>query len=114
MRLKLLTNLNTVLLVAVCLGLGATLWWSQIALERPYLLMERYLGLSRQFQGEVARNIEDYLASGDALRLSAATQALETLQKDLDQFPPELSRTLSPSLSNLDGFSRTDLLAAGK
>lgn len=50
MRLKLLTNLNTVLLVAVCLGLGVTLWWSQIALERPYLLMERYLGLSRQFQ----------------------------------------------------------------
>ncbi|MDR6961008.1 methyl-accepting chemotaxis protein [Pseudomonas brassicacearum] len=114
MRLKLLTNLNTLLLVAVCLGLGATLWWSQIALERPYLLMERYLGLSRQFQGDVARNIEDYLASGDALRLSAATQALETLQKELDQFPPELAKTLRPSLSNLDGFSKTDLLAAGK
>ena len=57
MRLKLLTNLNTLLLVAVCVGLGATLWWSQIALERPYLLMERYLGLSRQFQGDVARNM---------------------------------------------------------
>ncbi|XXE93545.1 methyl-accepting chemotaxis protein [Pseudomonas sp. D1-2] len=114
MRLKLLTNLNTLLLVAVCLGLGATLWWSQIALERPYLLMERYLGLSRQFQSEVARNIEDYLASGDALRLSAATQALESLQKELDQFPPDLAKTLRPSLSNLDNFSRTDLLAAGK
>jgi len=114
MRLKLLTNLNTVLLVAVCLGLGVTLWWSQIALERPYLLMERYLGLSRQFQGEAARNIEDYLASGDALRLSAASQALETLQKELDQFPSELAQTLRPSLSNLDGFSKTDLLAAGK
>ncbi|MDU9026750.1 methyl-accepting chemotaxis protein [Pseudomonas mediterranea] len=114
MRLKLLTNLNTLLLLAVCLGLGATLWWSQVALERPYLLMERYLGLSRQFQGEVTRNIEDYLASGDALRLSAASQALDTLQKELDQFPPELARTLRPSLSSLDGFSKTDLLAAGK
>ncbi|WP_260958785.1 methyl-accepting chemotaxis protein [Pseudomonas citri] len=114
MRLKLLTNLNTLLLVTVCLGLGATLWWSQVALERPYLLMERYLGLSRQFQAEVARNIEDYLASGDALRLNGATQALETLQNDLDQFPPELAKTLRPSLSNLDGFSKTDLLAAGK
>ena len=114
MRLKLLTNLNTLLLVTVCLGLGATLWWSQVALERPYLLMERYLGLSRQFQNEVARNIEDYLGSGDALRLNSATQALETLQKDLDQFPSELAHTLRPSLSNLDGFSKTDLLAAGK
>jgi len=114
MRLKLLTNLNTLLLVAVCLGLGATLWWSQIALERPYLMMERYLGLSRQFQGEVARNIEDYLASGDALRLSAATQALENLQKELDQFPPDLAKALRPSLASLDSFSKTDLLAAGK
>ncbi|SEN92959.1 methyl-accepting chemotaxis protein [Pseudomonas sp. NFACC39-1] len=114
MRLKLLTNLNTLLLVAVCLGLACTLWWSQIALERPYLLMERYLSLSRQFQGEVARNIEDYLASGDALRLSAATASLESLQTELDQFPPELGQTLRPSLSSLDDFSRTDLLAAGK
>ena len=57
MRLKLLTNLNTLLLVAVCLALGATLWWSQRALERPYLLMERYLGLSQTFQNQAARNI---------------------------------------------------------
>jgi len=77
MRLKLLTNLNTLLLVAVCVALGATLWWSQKALERPYLLMERYLGLSQQFQNEVARNIGDYLASGDALRLSSASQAID-------------------------------------
>lgn len=47
MRLKLLTNLNTLLLVAVCVALGATLWWSQKALERPYLLMERYLEIGR-------------------------------------------------------------------
>ena len=83
MRLKLLTNLNTALLVAVCLALGATLWWSQHALERPFLLMERYVNLSQQFQNQVARNIEDYLASGDALRLSDATTALDTLKTEL-------------------------------
>jgi methyl-accepting chemotaxis protein len=114
MRLKLLTNLNTVLLVAVCVALGATLWWSQKALERPYLLMERYLGLSQQFQNEVARNIEDYLDSGDALRLSSASQAIENLQKELGELPPALAETLRPSLSNLNEFSKTDLLAAGK
>ncbi|VVN83116.1 Methyl-accepting chemotaxis protein CtpL [Pseudomonas fluorescens] len=114
MRLKLLTNLNTLLLVAVCVALGATLWWSQKALERPYLLMERYLGLSRQFQDDVARNIEDYLASGDALRLSSGGQAIDRLQKELGELPPALADTLRPSLSNLDEFSKTDLLAAGK
>ena len=79
MRLKLLTNLNTLLLVAVCVALGATLWWSQKALERPYLLMERYLGLSQQFQRDVARNIVDYLASGDARRLSRARSSQSPL-----------------------------------
>lgn len=114
MRLKLLTNLNTLLLVAVCVALGATLWWSQKALERPYLLMERYLGLSQQFQNEVARNIVDYLASGDALRLSSASQAIDNLQKELGQLPPALADSLRPSMTNLDEFSKTDLLAAGK
>ncbi|MDD1022223.1 methyl-accepting chemotaxis protein [Pseudomonas sp. TNT2022 ID1048] len=114
MRLKLLTNLNTLLLVAVCLALGATLWWSQRALERPYLLMERYLGLSQQFQNQVARNIEDYLASGDALRLSSAAQAIEALQGELTELPPQLAQSLRPSLASLDDFSKTDLLAAGK
>lgn len=114
MRLKLLTNFNTLLLVAVCIALGATLWWSQKALERPYLLMERYLRLSQQFQNEVARSIGDYLASGDALRLSSASQAIDALQKELAELPPTLAESLRPSLSDLDGFSRTDLLAAGK
>ncbi|MGO4308743.1 methyl-accepting chemotaxis protein [Pseudomonas sp. KB_15] len=114
MRLKLLTNLNTLLLVAVCVALGATLWWSQKALERPYLLMERYLGLSQQFQNEVARSIEDYLGSGDALRLSSAAQGIDSLQKQLGELPPALAETLRPSLSTLEEFSKTDLLAAGK
>ena len=114
MRLKLLTNLNTLLLVAVCLALGATLWWSQRALERPYLLMERYLGLSQTFQNQAARNIDDYLASGDALRLSSASQSLENLLQHLDELPGELAQNLRPSLTDLDTFSKTDLLAAGK
>lgn len=114
MRLKLLTNLNTLLIVAVCLALGATLWWSQRALERPYLLMERYLGLSQAFQNQAARNIDDYLASGDALRLSSASQSLESLLQGLDQLPADLAQSLRPSLVDLDAFSKTDLLAAGK
>ena len=112
MRLNLLTILIPAL--SVCLALGATLGWSQKALERPYLLMERYLGLSQQFQNEVARNVEDYLVSGDALRLSSASQAIDNVQKEPGELPPPLADTLRPSLSGLDEFSKTDLLAAGK
>lgn len=114
MRLKLLTNLNTLLLVTVCLALGATLWWSQRALEQPYLLMERYLALSQQFQNQVARNTQDYLNSGDALRHATALQSTQALQQELAQLPDELAAQLRPSLDTLQAFSANELLAAGK
>jgi len=114
MRLKLLTNFNTLLLVTVCIALGATLWWSQRALERPYLIMERYLSLSQQFQNQAARNILDYLNSGDALRHAAAVQATTALQEQLAQLPATLAAPLRPSLDSLQGFAGNELLAAGK
>jgi methyl-accepting chemotaxis protein len=114
MRLKWLTNFNTLLLVTVCIALGATLWWSQRALERPYQLMERYLGLSQQFQNDAARNIQAYLGSGDALRHSAAVEANTRLQTALADWPEELAGKLRPSLDNLQAFTGNELLAAGK
>ncbi|MBA6132585.1 MULTISPECIES: methyl-accepting chemotaxis protein [Pseudomonas] len=114
MRLKWLTNFNTLLLVTVCFTLAATLWWSQRALERPYQLMERYLGLSQQFQQQVAGNIHAYLGSGDALRHAAATQAIQQLQGALADWPAELAANLRPSLASLQAFTGNELLAAGK
>ncbi|MDZ4018519.1 Methyl-accepting chemotaxis protein CtpL [Pseudomonas sichuanensis] len=114
MRLKWLTNFNTLLLVTVCIALGATLWWSQRALERPYQLMERYLGLSQQFQNDAARNTQAYLASGDALRHAAAVEANKQLQAALADWPEDLSGELRPSLDSLQAFTANELLAAGK
>ncbi|MDX1297886.1 MAG: methyl-accepting chemotaxis protein, partial [Pseudomonas sp.] len=114
MRLRSLTNLNTLLLVTVCVALAATLWWSQRALERPYLLMARYLSLSQQFQGEAAQNINTYLKNGDALRHRAALQALDSLDQATAELPPQLAANLRTSLSELKAFSANQLLAAGK
>ncbi|MDU9399477.1 methyl-accepting chemotaxis protein [Pseudomonas sp. zfem003] len=114
MRLKQLTNLNTLLLVTVCLALGATLWWSQRALERPYQVMELYLDLAQRVQRDVSDNIEAYLASGDALRHSAATQGLDDLDQRLQQLPPELASTLRGGIDPLRTFAAEQLLAAGK
>ena len=114
MRLKLLTNLNTLLLVTVCVALAATLWWSQRALQQPVQLMERYLTLSQQFQREVADNILAYLASGNTVQHSTAAQAIDTFEQDLAQLPPQLIVELRPSLEQLRDFSANQLLAAGK
>ncbi|MVW76813.1 methyl-accepting chemotaxis protein [Pseudomonas sp. R-22-3w-18] len=114
MRLKFLTNLNTLLLVTVCIALAVTLWWSQRALERPYQLMARYLTLSQQFQQQVSYNVLGYLDSGDALRHSAAVQALGELEQALDELPSSLAANLRPSLAELQGFTANQLLAAGK
>lgn len=114
MRLKTLTTLNTGLLVAICVALGFTLWWSERALQRPYLLMDRYLGLSQRFEHQVAANIQDYLASGDALRHSAAIQALDDLTAEIAALPGQFADTLRSSLAEVSRFAATDLLAAGK
>ncbi|AUA34639.1 methyl-accepting chemotaxis protein [Pseudomonas sp. SGAir0191] len=114
MRLKWLTNLNTLLLVTVCIALGVTLWWSQRALERPYQMMERYLTLSRHFQTEAAENIQAYLGSGDAVRHAAALQATVQLQASLADWPEALVSQLRPSVNDLQAFSAGELLAAGK
>ena len=97
MRLKSLTNLNTLLLVGIGIALACTLWWSQRALERPYVLMEQYLELSQQFQREAAGNILGYLESGDALRHSAALQNLDALQAKVDELPTSLAGDLGSS-----------------
>ena len=114
MRLKSLTTLNTLLLIAVCLALGATLWWSERAMERPYLLMVRYLALSQQFQQQAVDNIHGYLASGDALRHSQAQQALTEFADDSSALPEDLAARLRPSLAELSRFTADELLAAGK
>lgn len=114
MRLKFFTNLNTALLVTACIALGATLWWSQQALERPYALMERYMNLSERFQKSVSLNIFDYLQSGDALRHSEALKAIDELQPELDQLPAALAANVRNNLDNLRSFSAGELLAAGK
>ena len=114
MRLKSLTNLNTLLLVGIGIALACTLWWSQRALERPYVLMEQYLELSQQFQREAAGNIIGYLESGDALRHSAAIQNLDALQANVAELPATLTGDLGSSLGELKAFAAEQLLAAGK
>ena len=114
MRLKSLTTLNTTLLIAICFALGATLWWSEQALERPYQLMGQYLSLSQRFQHQVANNIHDYLSSGDTVRHKAALTELEGLAADVSALPGPFANRLQPSLEQLHQFAATELLAAGK
>jgi len=114
MRLKSLTTLNTCLLVAICLALGITLWWSERELQRPYQLMDRYLGLSQRFAHQAANNIHDYLASGNAVSHSAAMQALDGLSADMETLPSQFAERLRPSLEQLEQFTASELLAAGK
>ena len=114
MRLKSLGSINSTLLVVACATLGATLWWSERALEQPYQLMTQYLSLSQRFEDEVANPVERYLASGDAVAHQHALQALEELDTALAPRPAALRERLGPSLDALRHFAAGPLLAAGK
>ena len=114
MRLKSFTNLNSCLLIGVCLALAVTLWWSQRAMQRPFQLMSDYLELSQRFEREVARPTLAYLESGDALQQSAASQGLAALQQRSEALPARVAAELRPRVEALSAFSANELLAAGK
>ncbi|WP_028239153.1 methyl-accepting chemotaxis protein [Stutzerimonas azotifigens] len=114
MRLKTVTTLNTLLLFGICAALGATLWWSEHALSRPYRLMGDFLGLSQQFHNRLAVNVQAYLSTGDALRHREAVQTLEELDGGVQALDPALAERLRPALSALHAFATGELLAAGK
>ncbi|MFJ4345755.1 methyl-accepting chemotaxis protein [Pseudomonas sp. NPDC089401] len=76
--------------------------------------MERYLGLSQQFQNQTVRNVRAYLGSGDALRHAAALEASKQLEASLADWPADLAGQLRPSLGTLQAFTANELLAAGK
>lgn len=114
MRLKFLTSINSGLLVAVCLSLTATLWWSQRAMQQPITLMQQYLTLTEHFGRQVSIPTLEYLESGNALLQKQAEQALQELSADLASLPPHIAEGLEPSLNQLIQFTQHELLAAGK
>ncbi|WP_341708981.1 methyl-accepting chemotaxis protein [Halopseudomonas sp.] len=113
MRLKSLTLINTLLLAAAGVALGASLWWSQQALKAPYALMDAYLNIVGQTQS-LQQNTEAYRLHGDALRLQQAQNAAATLQENLQQFPADIRQPLEAPLTTFAEFMQTDLLAVGK
>lgn len=114
MRLKLLTLLSTALLVTVCAALAATLFWSEWALRKPYVLMQQYLEVSQQFQHQVEGKVLGYLDSGNALQHSEALQGLTEVERQLAQLPAELRGPLLMQVQRLRAFTEQELLAAGK
>lgn len=114
MRLKSLTNLNSGLLIAVCIALTSTLWWSQRAMQQPLQLMEHYLTLNERFAENIATPTLDYLSNGNAVLQAQATQALAALQTDLQHLPSHIAEQLKPSLEAFAQFNSHELLAAGK
>ncbi|GMQ53220.1 methyl-accepting chemotaxis protein [Halopseudomonas aestusnigri] len=113
MRLKSLTLINTVLLAAAGLALGASLWWSQQALKAPYALMDAYLNMVGQTQS-LQQDTEAYRQHGDALRLQQAQNTAAALQQNLQQFPETIRQPFDAPLAEFVEFMQTDLLAIGK
>ncbi|MCJ8170162.1 methyl-accepting chemotaxis protein [Atopomonas sediminilitoris] len=114
MRLNILTNTATTLLTLACLGLGASLWWSQQAQQKPLALTQHYLDLSQSIEQQLLKPLNRYLHSGDALEHANALQASEQLRQQAQLLPSALRHQLIPSLTELERFSREELLAAGK
>ena len=72
MRISTITNLTALILIMLALAFAGFLWWGFTQLNRPYSQYHSYYLLKEQVSIEGRRKINDYLKSGDALKLSAA------------------------------------------
>lgn len=115
MRIRTITNLSTLLLVASGLSLAGVIYWGLERLARPYAMSQAYGGLSAAVSIEGRRLIVDYLDSGDALKLSAAQAHLQQVKDThLSGLPDSARQRLAPHLDGLMEGLETSIRGAGK
>lgn len=114
-RISRLSTLGNLMLAGLTLLLVATTLWAIQALQAPYEHLLKYTTIATQVQNGLREPMDQYLASGDALKLSAAENQLRSTQEtDLAALPQEATHQARKEAAELQNFIATDLRAAGK
>ena len=115
MKIATVTRATSVVLILIAVSLAATLFWGLKRLDSAFSATQSYNELKEDVAIKLRRTIYDYLATGNALKLSAAEQHIDQLiNEELNQLPPELSDKLKHSLEALKHGVTVKFRAAGK
>ena len=115
MRISTITNLTALILITLALAFAAFLWWGFTQLNRPYSQYQSYYLLKEQVSIEGRRKINDYLQSGDALKLSAAEEHFSRLlETSKSTFHGETADSVALYIDSLLEGLKGKFRAAGK
>ena len=115
MRVSSFTRLLAVLLASASILLSATLFWASQTLVKLEQQDQSYNQLKNKILLDLEGLIEDYLAQGDSVYLTKASDLISDVQNnDLDILPDQLEKQLGSLLTQLDKDINGKYRALGK
>ena len=115
MKIATVTRATSVILVLIAISLAATLLWGLKQLDSAFASTQSYSVLKEEVTIDLRRRVQEYLATGNALKLSEAEQAIALLQREgLQQLPPALAAEVSAALNALKQGVTVEFRGAGK
>ncbi|KZY60151.1 hypothetical protein A3742_15300 [Oleiphilus sp. HI0071] len=113
-QLSRLSLLNSIILFTIAMILAFSTIWGLKELRAPYLELDKLSTLNERFVLNVVRPIEEYLNTGDATKLTEATQGIEVSLTSSEILSEAAKVTLQEKLTELSLFLDGDFRAAGK
>jgi len=115
LRISRLTTIGSALLALLIIVLISTTLWAVQAMQGSYSQLLNYTAIANSIETGVRKPLDQYLSSGDALKLAAVEKQLGTsIETDLPALPAETTVTTLKAANALLEFIHTDLRAAGK
>ncbi len=115
MKIATVTRATSVVLILIAVSLAATLFWGLKRLDSAFSATQSYNELKEEVALDLRRTLQEYLQTGNALKLSAAEQEIDRLTSErLALLPPALARDIADSLNRLKEGVTGEFRGAGK
>ena len=112
-----ITTLNVVgaaILAVLAVVLLVILLWAGKEIQKPYDMLMNHTEISKEAQITLRTQIDTYLNTGNAVKLTKAEEELKTIAEKIKQLPESVAGNVLPRLVKLQSFLATELRAAGK
>ncbi len=115
MKIATVTRATSVVLVLIAVSLAATLFWGMQRLDSAFSATQSYTELKEEVALDLRRTLQEYLQTGNALKLSAAEQEIDRLTSEgLRLLPSALAGDITDSLNRLKEGVTGEFRGAGK
>ncbi|MFT3929211.1 MAG: methyl-accepting chemotaxis protein [Spongiibacteraceae bacterium] len=115
MNLRVTNQIASAALLITSATLAAIVLWGLSQLQSTYRSAQMYYQFRESLSGDWRSLIEDYLNSGDSVKLEAGIHKLdEIVANRLQQMPATVQEQLSPRIAALQQTLNVDLRGAGK